>query len=143
MTLALPVSIGIAILGFVPLFIVLWKRHRINKLKNTGDRVTGIVEEIKRYTGYKGNTYYRALIRYTAFGGQTLHGIYTYSCSRKRPLFIRGEHVEIYYSKAKPEKFVPKKGSQNTIALIFTIIMAAGYIVISCFLYGFIKNGCG
>jgi hypothetical protein len=141
MTFALLISIGIALLGFVPLLIVLWKRTRFFKLKNTSNQVTGVVEDIKEYTGYKGSRYFKALIRYTAFGGKTFHGVYSYSCSDKRLLFIRGEQVEIYYSKTKPEKFVPKKGSKNTVALVVTIIMAAGYIVISFFLYGFIKNG--
>jgi hypothetical protein len=141
MTFALSISIGIALLGFVPLLIVMVKRSRINKLRKTGDRVTGIVEDIKEFRGYKGGTHFKALIRYTAFGGKTFHGTYSYSYSGKRSLFTQGEQIEIYYSKTNPEKFIPKKGSRNNVALIFTIIMAVGYIFISYFLYGFIQNG--
>lgn len=136
-------TIIIGLLGFLPLFIVLWKRRSINNLKEKGDRVTGVVEDIKEYTGYRGSRYYKALIRYTVFGGRTIFGTYTYSSSRKKPLFIRGELTEVYYSKTKPERFIPKKVSGSIAALVFTIIMAAGYIVLSFFLYRFIKNGGG
>ena len=134
------ITIIIVALGFLPLLIVLWKKHRVKKLKETGDLVTGVVEEVYERRGLKGNKYYQAVIQYPVFGKGQLRGIYTYSSNRTNKLFTRGQRTAIYYDKNKPEKFIPKDVPFNNVFLLFTIIIAIGYLVIGFFLYGFLKK---
>lgn len=134
------ISIIFAALGFLPLLIVLWKKRRIKKLRETGDLVTGVVEEVYERRGLKGNKYYQAVIQYPVFGRGQLRGVYTYSSNRTHQLFIKGQRTDIYYDKNKPEKFIPKDVPFNNVFLIFTVIIAIGYLVIGYFLYGFLKK---
>ena len=138
--MAFYISLTIAVLGFIPLLIVLWKQGRIKKLKQTGDLVTGVVEDVIERIGSKGNRYYHVIIQYRAFGNRTLRGTYVYAGSRKRPLYLPRQSVELYYDKKKPEKFIPKNSGDYTIALVLTTLFAIGYIVLAFCLYNYIKN---
>lgn len=124
-------SIIFAILGFIPLLIVLWKRHRIKRLKQTGILVTGVVEDIIASRGYKGIINYRAIIQYYVEGRGTMRGVYAYSYSGNRPLFTRMQSVELYYDKNKPDKFTPREGNTYTPALVMTAVMAAAFLALS------------
>lgn len=137
--MALPVSLGIAILGFLPLLIVIWKGRRIQKLKETGVLVTGVVEDVIERRGYKGSRYYQGIFQYYVPGRGTIRSSYIFSYGKK-PIYARRQSVELYYRKDKPEKFIPKDAKQSKAGLIFTTIIAAVYILLSFFLYGFIKN---
>lgn len=134
------ISLIIAVLGFIPLLIVLWKRSRIKKLKQTGDLVTGVVEDVIERIGAKGSRYHHVIIQYRVFGNRTLRGTYVYAGSRKRPLYLPRQSVELYYDKNKPEKFIPKNGGNYTVALVLTILFAIAYCVLAFFLYNYIKN---
>lgn len=138
--MALKITIGIALLGFLPLLIGLWKRRRIRNLVEKGDRVMGTVLDITTHRGHKGSTYYRALIEYPVFLQAPLQRYYTFAGKKGLNLFYRGNKVEIYYDKNKPERFIPKEMSNSNFLLVFGIIMAVIYLLISYFLYGYIKG---
>lgn len=130
----------IGVLGLVPLAMVLWKRYRVNQLKQNGALVTGVVEDVIERTGYKGSRYYQAIIQYYVPERGTLRGSFIFAYSRKRPLFQRMQSVELYYDKNKPARFTPKHGNNYIPALILTGIMGAGFLVLSYFLVSFIRN---
>lgn len=140
--MALPVSLSIAVLGFLPLLIVIWKGRRIKKLKETGVLVTGVVEDVIERRGYKGSRYYQGIFQYYVPGRGTMRSSYIFNYGKK-PIYTRRQSVELYYRKDKPEKFIPKDKKIGKTALIFTIVIAAAYIILSFFLYGFIKNSGG
>jgi hypothetical protein len=137
--MALKITLIIGILGFLPLFIVLWKRSRINKLKKYGDLVMGTILEVNEHRGYKGSVYYRALIEYPVFNRSPLQGHYAFAGRKGLDTFYKGKKLEIVYHKDKPEKFIPNDDIQNKGILIFTLIIAIGYIILSFFLYDFLK----
>lgn len=140
--MALYISLGIALLGFLPLLIVLWKWRRIKKLKETGVLVTSVVEDVIERRGYKGSRYYQGIFQYYVPGRGTIRSSYIFSYGKK-PIYARRQSVEIYYWKDKPEKFIPKDAKMGKIGLIFTLIIAAAYIVLSFFLYSTIKGSSG
>lgn len=133
-------SITFAVLGFIPLLIVLWKRHRIKQLKQNGIHVTGVVEDIIASRGYKGIINYQAIIQYYVEGRGTMRGVYSYSHSGNRPLFTRKQSVELYYDKNKPEKFTPKEGNTYTPALVMTAVMAAAFLALSIAIINYITH---
>ncbi len=133
------IVVGIALLGFIPLLIVLWKRQRVKKLVENGEHVTGVVEDIQEHMGYKRTRSFRVLIRYNA-GGLSIPGVYKYTSYNRLPLFETGKPVAVIYNRDKPEKFIPRDVPQNKGLLIFTIIIAVVYIVLCFFLYDFMKK---
>jgi len=134
------ISLGVGLLGFLPLLIVLWKHQRIKNLKKTGILVTGVVEDIIERRGYKGSRYYQAIIQYYVPGRGTIRSSYVFSYGGKKPLYARRQSVELYYRKDKPEKFIPKDAKPGKAILIFVIVIALVYIVLSFLLYDTIKN---
>ncbi len=134
------IIIVIAALGFVPLLLVLLKRRRNRQLRISGECVTGIVEQVQERVGFKGARYYQAQIRYGIGGGVIQRSIYTFTSSRRLALFSKGQPVELYYDRDNPKKFILKDIPDNPALLIFTIIIAIGYLVICYFLQDFIKT---
>jgi hypothetical protein len=137
--MAVYISLGIAVLGFLPLLIVVWKWRRIKKLKETGILVTGVVEDVIERRGYKGSRYFQGIFQYFVTGRGTVRSSYIFSYSKK-PIYTRRQSVELYYRKDKPEKFIPKDAKQGKAVLIFTGIIAVAYIVFAFFIYDLIKN---
>ena len=136
---AIWITIGIGILGFLPLLIVLWKRKRVREMKEQGVLTTGIVDRIEERMGFKGSRYYLVYIRYTA-QGQPIISTYTFMAYKILPIFAVGAEVAIYYNPKKPGKFLPRDVPQSNAMLIFGIVIAVAYIVISFFLYDFLKE---
>jgi hypothetical protein len=134
------ISIGIAILGLVPLLIVLWKRKRIKNLVTKGDIVTGTVLEVNKFRGYKGNVYYQALIEDPVFNQGLMRGNYAFSGQKGLQLFYKGRRIEVFYDKKKPKRFIPKEALSNPALYIITIIIAVGYLVLSYFLYNWLTG---
>jgi len=130
----------LAVLGFVPMGIVLWKQYHVKQLKQTGVLVTGVVEDVIVRQGYKGSRYCQAIIQYYVPGWGTLRGNFIFGYSRRHPLYTRMQSVELYYDKNKPTRFTPKRGNNYTPALILTTIMAAAILVFCYFLVDFIRN---
>jgi uncharacterized protein DUF3592 len=130
----------LAVLGFIPVGIVLWKRFRIKQLKQTGVLVTGVVEDVIVRQGYKGSRYCQAIIQYYVPGWGTLRGSFIFGYSRRHPLYARMQSVEIYYDKNKPARFTLRKGDTYTAALIFTAIFATAILVLCYFVADFIIN---
>lgn len=132
--------ITFAVLGFIPLLMVMWKRRQIKQLKQNGILVTGVVEDIIASRGYKGAINYHAIIQYYAEGRGTIRGSYRYSHSGKRPLFARRQSVELYYDKNKPGKFTPKDGYTYTPALVGFALMAAAFLALSLAIINYITR---
>lgn len=132
--------IGIALLGFLPLVIVLWKRKRVRKLFKTGELVSGEVMELNEFAGFKGSVYYKAIIRYPVAGQGMLQSSYSFTGTRLQTLFAKGQHVSLFYDKEKPQKIIPKDAPHNKVLLVFTIIIAIVYCILCFFLYDFINN---
>ena len=135
------IIISIGFLGFVPLLIVLWKRRSVRKLKQSGERVTGIVEQVEERIGFKGARYFQAVIRYPIGSGNIYRGVYTFSASKRLSLFTTGQPLDVYFDRDKPQKFIPADLPQSPAALILTIIVAIAYIVICFCLYDTIYQG--
>ena len=132
--------ICIGLLGFLPFVIVLWRRIKSDKLRKEGDIVTGEVLEIKQYIGFKGAVFYKALIEYPVFGKGKVQNYFPFTATRGQTFLSVGQKVELYYDKIKPNKFLVKATPKNNFLLIFTIILAIGYVVLCFFLYDFIKD---
>ncbi len=137
------IIISIGFLGFVPLLIVLWKRRNVQRMIQTGERVTGMVEQVEERHGFKGARYFQAVIRYPIGSGNIHRGVYTFSSSKRLSLFKTGQPLDLYIDRDKPQKFIPADLPQSPAALIFTIIVAIAYIVICFFLYETIYRGRG
>lgn len=133
------IIICIGLLGFVPLLIVLLKRRSVRRMKLTGERVTGLVEQVEEYRGIKGARYFQAVIRYSIGSGNIHRGIYRFSSSKTLPLFKTGQPADVYYDRDKPHKFIPADLPQSPVPLIFTIILAIGYVIICFLLYDYIN----
>lgn len=133
------ITIGIGILGFLPLLIVMWKQKRVRKMKEQGVLTTGVVERIEERMGFKGSRYFLVHIRYTV-EGRPVTGTYTFLAYKNLPLFTPGAAIEIYYDPEKPGKILPRDVPQSNAMLIFGIVFAIGYLVICYFLYGFLKE---
>ncbi len=133
------IIIVIGLLGFVPLGIVLWKRRIVQKMIQTGERVTGMVEQVEERRGIKGARYFQAVIRYPIGSGNIHRGVYTFSSNKRLPLFKTGQPVDVLFDRDKPHKFIPADLPRSPVALIFTIILAIGYIIICFFLYDFMN----
>ncbi len=135
------IVIGIGFLGLIPMLLVLWKHQQVKKLIQTGELVTGLVEDIQERHGLKGNRYYLAMIRYTPIGRSTIRGAYYFTAARHLPLFVKGSQVDLYYNKEKPEKFILVDIRRGKGFLVFTIILAVAYLAICFFLYEVINKG--
>ncbi len=135
------IIISIGFLGFVPLLIVLWKRRSVRRLKQTGERVTGMVEQVVERTGFKGVRYFQAVIGFPIGSGSIHRGVFTFSSHKRLSLFSTGQPVDVYFDRDKPQKFIPAELPQSPAPLIFTIILAIVYVVLCFFLYDFIKSG--
>ena len=132
--------IGIGLLGFIPFAIVLWRRIKSDKLRKEGDIVTGEVIDIKQNVGFKGAVLYKALIEYPVFGKGKVQNYFPFTATRGQTFLSVGQKVELYYDKVNPNKFLVKATPRNNAILIFTIILAIGYVVLCFFLYDFIKD---
>jgi hypothetical protein len=130
----------LAVLSLVPMGLVLWKRNRVQQLKEKGILVTGVVEDVIERQGYKGSRYYQAIIQYYVEGRGTMRGSFVFGYSRRRPLYTRMQSVELYYDKNKPSRFTPRRGNNYTPALILTAIMAAAFFVFCYFLADYLRN---
>lgn len=131
---------AIAVLGFIPLLIVLLKRRRNRQLRLSGECVSGMVEKVEERVGFRGSRYYQAQIRYGIGGGVVQRSIYTFASSRKRALFTVGQPLELYYDRDHPKKFILKDIPDSPGLLIFTIIIAVGYLVICYFLQDLLRS---
>lgn len=138
--MALKISFFIALLGFLPLLIVWWKRRRIHRLVTKGDIVTGTVLEVYKRIGYKGSVYYQALIEYPVFNQRPEQGTYSFSGKKNLDIYYKGNRIEICYDKKKPKRFVPKQAAQHKVMLVVGIVFAVLYIVLSFFLYDWLKG---
>lgn len=138
--MALLISIGIGLLGFLPLFIVLWKRHRAIQLVTKGDVVTGTVLDVYERRGHKGNVFYHAIIQYPVFNQAPIQGTYIFTGKKRLNTYYKGRRLEICYDKNKPKRFIPKEGTPKKGMLIFGIVFGIVYIVLAVCLYNFMKE---
>lgn len=131
--------ISIALLGFVPMLLLLWKRRRVTQLLQTGKRVTGQVEQLELRRGFKGVVYYRAVIRYPVNSGNVRRGIYIFSSSREQRTLQPGQPVELVFHPSKPEKFIPVDQPLSLVPLYLTAIFAIGLLVLCYLIYKYIN----
>ena len=139
--MALNITLLIGVLGFLPLFIFLWKRSRINKIKKHGDLVTGTILEVYEFRGYKGSVYYKAVIEDPVFNQAPIQGQFPFAGKKGLSTYYKGKRIEIFYDKNKPKKFVPKEYKMSTGILIFTLLTAL-FVVFAAFkIYHMLETG--
>lgn len=117
--------ISVALLGFLPFLIFLYKRRRHDRIVTNGQRAEAVVYDI--IPGVRGRNGYvneNVHFYFTAPDGQQYRGVFVTAPNKCR----RNDRVEVYYLPENPNENTIKAKGRGTGFLIFTLAIAAAVV---------------
>ncbi len=125
----------LALFGFVPLAIILYKKNRVKKILSVGLPAEAVVYDIIAMS--------RSAVEivWYKFIPQNNTKQYTGSLSTKRGLYKTGDILKIYYLPGNPRRNTINGAWGSPIILVFGIVLA-GFILFAVYkLYEMVKTG--
>jgi len=125
----------LALFGFLPLIIILYKKNRVKKILTVGLPAEAVVYDV------------RTILRppteivYYKFIAQNDAGQYTGSLTTKHGLYKTGDTLKIYYLPGNPQRNTMNGAWGSPILLGFGIVLAVFILFAVYKLYEMIKTG--
>lgn len=126
---------GLAAFGFVPLFIILYKKNRVKKILTTGLPARATVYHV--HTSFKQPT---DIVHYS-FYAQNITQPFTGSLTIKSGVYRTGDVLEIYYLPGNPKQNTMKGAWGSNVLVAFGIILALVILFAVFKLYQMIESG--
>lgn len=129
------VLLGVALLGFLPLAIILYKKNRVKKILTAGLQAKALIYDVIRVTGSA------AEIVYYRFNVQNSTRQYTGSLTIKQGQYKIGDMLDIYYWPGNPRRNTVTGAWGSPIILGFGIVLAVFMLFAVYKLYEMVKTG--
>ncbi|MES2649627.1 MAG: DUF3592 domain-containing protein [Bacteroidota bacterium] len=128
------ILIFLAMFGCLPLFIIWYRRKRVQKLSNDGLSTQGHIHTTSRLPRSAATIFYYS---YYAIDGKQYSGSLTADSGK----FKTGDTLEVFYMPGKPAKSTVKAAWQSKGLLIFGILLAIFTWFAAYKLYEMVRNG--
>jgi hypothetical protein len=110
---------GLALLGFLPLVVILYKSNRAKKILTTGSTAKATVFEIRTvYSSPRDIVHYEF---YLPQSSQPFRGRLTTAIGK----FKQGEQLEVFYLPDKPHRNTIQGAWSSNFLIVFGIVIAA------------------
>ncbi|RZS74564.1 DUF3592 domain-containing protein [Pseudobacter ginsenosidimutans] len=127
--------IGIALFGFLPLAIVLYKKRLVKKMLTTGLKAKGTIYNIRRTL----RSPQQDIVSYFfhAEDGKRYTGILTTGPA----VYAAGDVLDIYYLRNNPKRSTVKGAWGSPVIFVFVIIIAIAVLFMTYKLYEMVGAG--
>ena len=128
------VLIGVALFGFLPLAIILYKQKRVRKIL-----ATGLVAKARVYNVYTPSRSAAEIVYYQFYNQEG--GVSSGSLTTKTGLYKTGDVLDVYYLPDNPKRNTVHGAWQSKGLLIFGIVTAAFALFAAYKLWEMVKSG--
>jgi hypothetical protein len=129
------VLVSLAVIGMLPLAIILFKRYRIKKIEMTGMHAKARVYEIRTTQSEP-----RDLVCYFFHAGSSSQQ-YTGILTSAVGAFKKGQTVDVFYLPDNPKKHAVKGAWKSSALIVFGIAIALFFLFVDFKLYQMIRSG--